>query len=162
MTSAISSVGGASSAGGASGASALSEDTKKKLKALGLDPTKYATEADAQLAIQETTSKQTAQKPAGADNFKTVEEEAQALASEMGLPVGNNDKIDDIMDGISAKIEELQSSAGSDPTKLSQLNDYNNKYTTISNELAQLQAAKNMTGATALGNYNKASLGLAA
>lgn len=161
---AVSSVGGASSAVGTSGASSskLSEDTKKKLRALGLDPTKYTSEAEAQAAIQEAMLKQASHKPKGADGFKAVEEEAKALAAEMGISTSNNDKIGDIMNAISAKISELQSSAGSDASKLAQVNDYSNKFAAISNELNQLKAANNMTGATALGNYNKAALGLTA
>ena len=165
MTTAVSSVSSSTPATSTPTAapSALSDDTKKKLQALGLDPTKYATEADAEQAIQDATAKQAAtKKPDGAGNFKTIEEEAQALASEMGIPVGQNDKMSDIMDAITAKIDDLQSSAGSDPTKLAQVNDYNSKFSSISSELAQLQASRSMTGATALGNYNKASQGLAA
>lgn len=161
---AVSSMGGASSASISSGASSskISEDTKKKLRALGLDPSRYTSEAEAQAAIQEAMSKQIAQKPNGADGFKQIEEEAKALAAQMGVSVGNNDKLDDIMSSISSKIDELKSSAGSDENKLAQVNDYSAKFSAISNELTQLQAAKNMTGATALGNYNKAALGLTA
>lgn len=161
---AVSSVSGAGSSSSSSGASSskLSEDTKKKLKALGLDPSQYTSEAEAQAAIQEAMAKQTGQKPNGADGFKQVEEEAKTLAAQMGISVGNNDKLNDIMDAISSKIGELQASAGSDESKLAQVTDYSNKFSAISSELAQLQAAHNMTGATALGNYNKAALGLAA
>lgn len=70
--------------------SKISEDTKKKLIALGLSPCNYANETDAKAAI-------------------------------------------------TAKELQKQQNA---------------------NELAQPQAAKSMAGATALGNYNKASLGL--
>lgn len=141
--------------------SKLSEDTKKKLKELGLDPSLYSSEAEAQTAIAAKKQQQIsgAKKPGGGD-FKQIEEEAQALAAQMGISVGSNDKINDIMGKISDKISELESSAGSDKTKLVQFNDFSNKYSAIANELAQLQASKNMTGATALGNYNKASLGL--
>lgn len=86
------SVSGANHSINTSGASSskLSEDTKKKLIALGLNPSDYTNETDAKAAI-------------------------------------------------TAKERQKQQGA---------------------NEVAQLQAAKNMTGATALGNYNKASLGL--
>lgn len=160
---AINSVGSASSTSIASGVSStkLSEDTKKKLKELGLDPSQYSSEAEAKAAIAAKEHQKTeGAKKAGGGDFKRIEEEAQSLAAEMGISAGSNDKISDIMDKISNKISELESGAGSDKTKLAQVNDFSNKYTTISNELAQLQAAKNMTGATALGNYNKASLGL--
>lgn len=160
---AVSSVSTANSASSTLGASSskLSEDTKKKLKELGLDPSQYSSEAEAQAAIASKKQQQIsgAKKPGGGD-FKRIEEEAQSLVAEMGISVGSNDKINDIMGKISDKISELESSAGTDKTKLAQVNDFSNKYSAIVNELAQLQAAKNMTGATALGNYNKASLGL--
>lgn len=159
---AVSSLGGASFAGSASGASSkISEDTKKKLLALGLNPADYKNETDAQAAIAaHQHQQQEGTKKAGGGDFKRIEEEAQALAAEMGVAVGQNAKINDIMDKISSKLSELESNSGSDSTKTAQINDFSNKFTTISNELAQLQASKNMTGATALGNYNKASLGL--
>lgn len=162
---AIGSVGGASSARSLSGASSskLSDDTKKQLIALGLDPTKYSNEADAKAAISDAKEKrgktEGAKKSGGSGDFKRIEEEAQALAAQMGISVDTN-KINDVMRKISDKVSELESSAGSDKTKLAQANDFSNKYSAIANELAQLQATKNMTGATALGNYNKASLGL--
>lgn len=140
----------------------LSEDTKKKLKELGLDPAQYSSEAEAQAAIAAKLHQQQGidKKHSGDNGFKRIEEEAQALAAQMGISVGSKDKIYDIMGKISDKISELESSAGSDKIKLAQVNDYSNRYRAIADELAQLQAAQNMTGATAMGNYNKASLGL--
>lgn len=157
---AISSSFSASSASGSS-TSQLSEDTKKKLQALGLDPTKYTSEAQAQAAIQEALARQTQQPPKPeAVNMDSIKTEVQELASSMGVTVGSNDKIDDILNNISLKITELQASAGTDSSKLADVNSYQTKYTTIENELSQLKASKSMTGANALANYNKAALGL--
>lgn len=141
-------------------ASALSEDTQKKLKALGLDPTKYTSETQAQTAILEAQSKQEGPKQSGAPGMSSIQTEIQDLASKMGLPVGNNDKMSDILGVISNKIDDLKAAAGTDVTKLSAVSDYQSQYTAISNELAQMEAAKKMTGASALANYNKAALGL--
>lgn len=166
MTDAISSVSSTSSASSASASSstAISDDTKKKLLALGLDPSKYTTESQAEEAITEAQAKQQPQQAqkSGSSSFATIKTEVQELASKMGLNVGTNDKTSDILSKISDEINELQSTAGSDPTKASQANAYQSQYTTISSELSQLEAARNMTGATALGNYNKAAQGLAA
>lgn len=150
------------SASSSSSATKLSQDTINKLKALGLDPSKYTSESQAQQAIKEAQEKQSPQKPSGSNNFSTVKTDVQDLASKMGLVFGSNDKVDDILDAISNKIDELKAGAGTDETKLSQVNDYSNQYSTLSNEIAQMEAAKNMTGATAMANYNKAALGLAA
>lgn len=158
----INSVNSASASSSSSSTSKLSEETKKKLQALGLDPTKYTSEAQAQTAITEAQNKQASNKPAAPSNFQTIKNEVQDLASKMGIIPGANDKINDIMANISDKITELQATAGTDSAKLAQVSDYNSQYTTISNELAQMEAAKNMTGASAMANYNKAALGLAA
>ena len=164
MTDAISSIGSNSVANTSSKSSstALSDDTKKKLQALGLDPSKYTTEAQAQAAItaaqaQQQSQQQGAQKPGGS-SFSSIKTEVQDLASKMGINVGNNDKTSDILNNISDKISELKSSAGTDPTKLSELNGYQSQYTSISSELSQLEASHNMTGATVLSDYNKATL----
>lgn len=159
---AISSASTGSASGSSASATQLSQDTINKLKALGLDPTKYTSELQAKQAIEEAQEKQAPQKPNSKDSFSTLKTEAQDLASQMGVIVGNSDKISDIMDKISTQIDELQSSAGTDETKLSQVNDYNTQYTALSSELSQLQASQNMTGAMALANYNKAAFGLAA
>ena len=146
-------------------AATLSDDTKKQLQALGLDPSKYTSEAAAQQAITQAQSQQQeqgAQKSGGSSSFASMKSEVQDLASKMGVEVGNNDKIDDILSNISSKIDSLQANAGTDPTKLSDVNGYQAQYSTISAELSQMQAARNMTGASALANYNKAALGLAA
>lgn len=150
-----------STTGASASSSVLSDDTKKKLQALGLDPSKYTSEAQAQQAIQDAQTKQESTRQSGnKGSFETIKTEVQELAGSMGISAGSNDKISDIMSSISDKISELQSSAGSDQTKLSQVNSYNSQYTSITNEIAQMEAAKSMTGATALANYNKIALGI--
>lgn len=162
--SSVSSSSSTSSSSSSSSSSALSQETIDKLKALGLDPSQYSSEAEAQQAITDAQQKQDAQKSggSGSSSLSTIKTEVEELASSMGISVGNSDKISDIMQNISDKISELQSSAGSDESKQTQVTGYNDQYTTISNELAQLEASRSMTGANALANYNKASLGLAA
>lgn len=160
--SSVSSIGSSSSSSTSSSTqSQLSEDTIKKLKELGLDPTQYKTEAQAQAAIS--SAQQATQKPQnGANSYDTIKTEVTDLASQMGVEVGNNDKLDDILDKISTQINVLQASAGDDTEKLADVNNYQSEYAQISSELSQLEAARNMKGASALANYNKAALGLAA
>lgn len=166
MTDAISSISSSSAASSnVSTAAKLSEDTKKKLEALGLDPAKYTSEAAAQAAIASAQQAQQAQQPQGQPqggntSMETIETNVKALAAKMGVNVGNNDKIDDIFDNISAKISELKASAGTDETKKSEVSGYEAEYATLSGEYAQASATQNMTGASALASYNKAALGL--
>lgn len=160
---AVSSVSTSSLSSTSSSSSALSDDTKKKLEALGLDPTKYTTEAQAQAAITAAQEKQAQQSQQGGSNsYESIKTEVNSLASTMGIEVGSNDKLEDILDKISTQITTLQASAGTDATKLADVNNYQAQYTTITSELSKIEAAKNMTGASALANYNKAALGLAA
>jgi len=149
-------------ASSSSSSTALTDATKKKLQDLGLDPSKYNTEALAQAAISQAQTQQQTQKPQKPSGSKddSIKTEVQDLASKIGVIAGNNDKITDILSKISDKISELQTSAGTDPAKLAEVNSYQSQYTTISSEIAQKEAAKNMTGATAVASYNKVSLGL--
>lgn len=148
----------------ASSSSALSQETINKLKALGLDPTKYSSEAQAQQAITEKTeqnnSSSSSSQKSGSSNFATIKTEVQDLASKMGIYVESNDKIDDILSKISDKISELEGTAGSDQAKEAEVNGYQNEYTIISAELSQLEASRSMAGASAMASYNKAALGL--
>lgn len=165
MSDAISSISSSSAAsvGGNSG-SKLSKKTKEKLIELGLDPTKYATEAQAQAAIAAALQAQQPQQAQGAqgdsNSMSTMEDSIKSLASKMGVSVGNNDKVDDILNGISSKITELMASAGTDESKKSEANAFQMEYDILSTEYSQAKAAQNMTGASAMASYNKASLGL--
>ncbi len=167
MSDAISSVSSSSVASSSSSTSKLSESTKKKLEALGLDPTKYTSEAAAQAAITSAQKAQQAQQTQAqgqpqddSSSIDTIETNVKSLAANMGLSVGNDDEIDDIFDNISNKISELQSAAGTDETKKAELSSFQSQYSALSSEYAQAMATKNMTGASALASYNKASLGL--
>lgn len=163
----VNSINSTNAANSSSSSSKLSEETQEKLKKLGLDPSKYNTEAQAQAAIaqmqaqlqQNGANKSAEHNKEGKDSIKN---EIQSLASKMGIAIGNSHNPKDILANISSKLEELKSAAGTDPTKLSQLNDYQTQYTLISNEIAKKEASHNMTGANALANYNKASIGFAA
>ena len=168
MTDAISSVSSnsaASSSSNSSSAAKISDETKKKLEALGLDPSKYTSEAAAQAAITEAQQAQQAQQAQAqpknsGTSMETIEDSVKNLASKMGVPVGNNDKVDDILGNLSDKISELKTSAGTDETKKTEATAYDNEYFTLNAEYTQATAAQNMTGATAVAVYNKAALGL--
>jgi hypothetical protein len=163
--SAISSSSVSSSGSSSSSTSSLSEETKQKLKALGLNPSSYTSEAAAKAAItaaqQQAQQSQKSQSSQGSSNsMETIETETKSLAATMGVIVGNSDTLDDIFSNISTKVSELQSSAGTDETKKSEAGSYASQYSTLYSQYSQATATQNMTGATALSNYNKASLGL--
>jgi hypothetical protein len=163
MTDAINAVNSSSQASSNDSSTAITDDTKKELQALGLDPSKYTTEAQAEQAITQAQSQQQqgAQK-SGGSNIGTIKTEVQGLASKMGVSIGTNDKMSDILSKISDKLGDLQSSAGNDPTKLSQFNSYQSQYTSISSELSQMEASRSKitNGLDQMADSNKKALGL--
>lgn len=168
MTGSISAIGNSSSGSisNNSGSTKLTEETKKKLQALGIDTSNIKTEAEGQAALKEAMAKQAAANhhhdPSKSMSEKTIEDQAKSLASQMGVSVGNNDTLDVILSNISNKIDELQSSAGNDQTKLADLNNYKAKFATLSDEFSQLTVSRSMINNSLQGmaNYNRASLGL--
>lgn len=164
MTSAISSISSVSvaSSSSASSSSALTEDTKKKLEALGIDTSNIKTETEGQQKLKEAQAAQASaqQKPQSNTSMEIVEDNAKSLASKIGAVVGNDDKIDDIFDKISTKISDLKASAGNDETKKSAAEAFDSEYNTLYSEYNRVLSSMKMTGATALGNYNKVALGI--
>lgn len=177
MTNAISSI-SSSAASSSSSTTTLSSDTKKKLQVLGLDSSKYKTEAQAQEAItqaqSQTSGTQTVKGGCASctncgkcgkgstTNISSIQTSAKDLASKMGVSVGTKDELPDILSKISDKISELESSAGSDSTKLSDVDSYKKQFQTLAGKFEKISASQNMTGASALASYNKAALGLSA
>lgn len=169
----INALSGASSSYSASSSQKLTEETKKKLEALGLDPSKYKTEAEGKAALVGAQTTQTAQAaqsmqvqgqqppppPASAQSIKA---EVEDLAAKVGVSIGSTDKPNDILTKISDKIAELKAAAGTDQTKLAEVQGYQGQYDTINAEITQMQASKSKISGTlnALANYNKAALGL--
>jgi hypothetical protein len=167
MTDAISSVSSSSVSSTSSNSSSSENSTLKKLKeqlqALGVDVSNITTVAQAQQKLSEVQNSQSgSKKPQGNSSMDTIITNVKSLASKIGVELSDNDKPDDMMDKISTKISELTASAGTDETKKSEASAYETEYKTLNDELNQAKSAMNMTGATALGNYNKAALGLAA
>lgn|SRR5574344_783714 len=165
MTDSISAVSANSvSKSSSSSSTALTDATKKKLEALGINTTDIKTESDGQEKLKEAQAAQNAQnaKPAQQAQSNTVETEAKDLASQMGVVVGNNDDLATILDSISAQISNVQASAGTDETKKSEADNYQIQYNTIYQEYQQQEASKSMlTGSLdGMAAYNKAALGL--
>lgn len=165
MTSSISAISGSLVGTSSSGSStALTDVTKKKLEALGIDTTNIKTESDGQAKLQEAQAAQAAAqhqgKHHGTNPMESIEDGAKSLAAQMDIAVGTKDDIGTVFSNISTKIEELQASAGDDQTKKSEVDGYQKQYDTLYREYSQAMAAKKMTGASALANYNKAALGL--
>lgn len=143
-------------------ATALTSATKAKLEALGIDTTNIKTEADGQsalIAAQQTQKKAHANK-SGNSSEQEIKTESKELASQVGVPVAEDDTTDTIISNVSEKISELQASAGDDEAKLAEVNQYQTQLETISSEYSQMQAshAQLSNSLEGLARYNKTSM----
>jgi len=168
--SSISSVSSASSASSTSSTS-LTDETKAKLKALGLDPSKYTSESQAEAAIATAQNSQNANSSAKSgkpqnSEFESIKSNAQSLASGVGVSVSKQDKVSDILSNVSAKLAEMQTEAGTDPKKLGDLEKFQASYNSISTSLSNLESKKQagqaqLTGSlSGLATYNQAFLNM--
>ncbi len=150
--------------GGAS--NALTEATKRKLEALGVDTSNILTESEGQLRLQEALAKlaiaeaQNLQYKCAGNPNVSIEDKAKDLATSIGIETGNQDKIEFILRKISEALMGVMIAAGKDESKLNKYEDYKNQYDDICSQYAQATASENMTGATAMGYYNKMLFGL--
>jgi len=145
----------------------LSAATKSKLEAMGIDTTNITTEVQGQTALKaaELKKEAAAQKAGGAQGNSSeasIKADAKSLASQVGASVADDDSIDDIMSKISSKIRELRASAGTDESKLAEIEGYQTQLDSISStysamQTSQAQLSSSMSG---LASYNKASLNL--
>ncbi len=173
MSDSISSISASSSASSSSSSSssALSETTKKKLEALGIDTSNIKTETEGQTKLKQAQAAQAAQQVAGqkmqqpqtGNSEDTIKSEAKSLASKMDVAVSTDDDISAILENISAKIDNLKASAGTDEAKKKEVNDFESQYSSISEEYTTLQSKQAMLSGSlsGLASYNKASLALA-
>lgn len=145
--SSISSSSATSSTSTSSSAKKLTEETKKKLQDLGVDTTSITTEAQGQIALLQ--ALQQAQNREQAHHSGEKNEEMQSLksaaislASQVGVSVSSTDKLPDILSNIANAINNIQSQAGTDQTKLEQAQGYQNQLDAINASLANMQAQK--------------------
>ena len=137
----------------------LSEATKAKLIALGIDPSTVSSEAEAQALISqvEAMSKTDKARPQtnGTQQTTSSEQElmqkARELAEKVGVSLSQNDTLDDMCKKISDKIEQLSAACANDTAKMqvlkdygAQLSDINSKYRTVQSTQEAIFAAMNM------------------
>lgn len=149
--------------------STLSESTKRKLQALGIDPTSVTSETQAQTLISAAQQRQQVQKTNNDDTSKNTcssETElisrAKSLASKMGISVSSNSTLEEMLTSISSKISSLSSQTNGDHNKIqelkqfqSELSSIQSEYSTVSQNENSMYTAMNMTA-----NMNKYALGL--
>lgn len=146
--------------------SRLSEETIRKLRRLGIEPSTVTSEAQAQALITKLEQKlEQVHKTANSNNAQQATSseaemiaKAKALAAQVGVSVSSSESLSDIFSKISKKLESI--TKGGDSLKevkgyKSELSSLENEYSTIQQSQNSMYSAMNYTA-----NMNKYILGL--
>lgn len=161
----VSSLGGFS----ISGQSHLSEATKIKLQALGIDPTSVTSETQAQVLISNAQACQQVQKTTNEDNSKnTCSSEcnlifrAKSLASKMGVRVSNDESLSEILCCLSSKFNTINNQSNGDSTNIRELQKFQSELSSIQSEYSVVKQNQNSMyiAMNLSANMNKFMLGI--
>ena len=146
--------------------SRLSEETIRKLRRLGIEPSTVTSEAQAQALITKLEQKlEQVHKTANSSNAQQATSseaemiaKAKALAAQVGVSVSSSESLSDIFSKISKKLESI--AKGGDSLKevkgyKSELSSLEDEYSTIQQSQNSMYSAMNYTA-----NMNKYILGL--
>lgn len=146
--------------------SRLSEETIRKLRRLGIEPSTVTSEAQAQALITKLEQKlEQVHKTANSNNAQQATSseaemiaKAKALAAQVGVSVSSSESLSDIFSKISKKLESI--TKGGDSLKevkgyKSELSYLEDEYSTIQQSQNSMYSAMNYTA-----NMNKYILGL--
>lgn len=141
----------------------LSEETKRKLRELGVEPSTVANEFQAQQLIKILEQKlEQVHKSASFGNARkatTGEAEliakAKALANQVGISVSSTDSLSDIFSKIKAKINIMEAQGQDIKACKSELSALEDKYSTVQQNQSSMLSAMNYTA-----SLNKYMLGL--
>lgn len=141
----------------------LSEETKRKLRELGVEPSTVANEFQAQQLIKTLEQKlEQVHKSASFGNARkatSVEAEliakAKALANQVGISVSSTDSLSDIFSKIKAKINTMEAQGQDIKAYKSELSALEDKYSTVQQNQSSMLSAMNYTA-----SLNKYMLGL--
>lgn len=141
----------------------LSEETKRKLRELGVEPSTVANEFQAQQLIKTLEQKlEQVHKSASLGNARkatTGEAEliakAKASANQVGISVSSTDSLSDIFSKIKAKINTMEAQGQDIKACKSELSALEDKYSTVQQNQSSMLSAMNYTA-----SLNKYMLGL--
>lgn len=125
----------------------LSDETKRKLESLGIDPSTVTSESQAQILIAAAVQKvsQTTNESSSQMTCTTSETEliarAKTLASKINISTSGSDSLENLIDKITSKLESLSAQIEGNDT--SKINDYENELTSIKNEYSQISESQN-------------------
>ena len=139
----------------------LTEATKAKLIALGVDITGIVTESEGQMKLKEAQFERVSGK--SEQNQKTAEndsvlQQARKLAHSLNISYSDRDTVNDLISKISTKINELKAAAGDDSHKNENVKYYQARLDELEKSyLSQLELSASMS---LMSNMNKAFHGL--
>lgn len=141
----------------------LSEETKRKLRELGVEPSTVANEFQAQQLIKTLEQKlEQVHKSASFGNARKATSgeaeliaKAKALANQVGISVSSTDSLSDIFSKIKAKINTMEAQGQDIKDYKSELSALEDKYSTVQQNQSSMLSAMNYTA-----SLNKYMLGL--
>lgn len=141
----------------------LSEETKRKLRELGVEPSTVANEFQAQQLIKILEQKlEQVHKSASFGNARKATSgeaeliaKAKALANQVGISVSSTDSLSDIFSKIKAKINTMEAQGQDIKAYKSELSALEDKYSTVQQNQSSMLSAMNYTA-----SLNKYMLGL--
>ena len=141
----------------------LSEETKRKLRELGVEPSTVANEFQAQQLIKTLEQKlEQVHKSASFGNARKATSgeaeliaKAKALANQVGISVSSTDSLSDIFSKIKAKINTREAQGQDIKACKSELSALEDKYSTVQQNQSSMLSAMNYTA-----SLNKYMLGL--
>lgn len=158
MTNSINSIsiaGAASTASSSSAAQKLTDETKNKLQALGVDTTNITTETQGQIALlqaQQAKGEKSGHGGAGKEEMQSLKAEATSLAEKLGVSVTSDEKLSEIMDAIGPALDAKISAAGNDEAKIAETQSLQDEFAAISSTLSDMQAQKQAAHAQITGS----------
>ena len=141
----------------------LSEETKRKLRELGVEPSTVANEFQSQQLIKTLEQKlEQVHKSASFGNARKATSgeaeliaKAKALANQVGISVSSTDSLSDIFSKIKAKINTMEAQGQDIKACKSELSVLEDKYSTVQQNQSSMLSAMNYTA-----SLNKYMLGL--
>lgn len=146
-------------------ANALTDDTRRKLELLGINTKNITTETEGQAILTAALAKLAAEAAQNlmsqaSDPTVSIEDKIKTLATDIAVKTRNMDRTEFILRKISESLSAVQMSAGKDEPKVDKSTDFKSQLEDQEKHYQIATASENMTGATAMGYYNKMRLGL--
>lgn len=157
MTTQVGSVGTTSSTASTASASStsssssqkLTDETKQKLQALGVDTTSITTEMQGQIALLQAQQQQQilqahceGKSGNGKAEMDSIKSQAVSLAEKLGINVLKDEKLSDIMAVIGPALDAKVLQAGNDKTKLAEVQALQSEYNSLSSSLSKMEAQR--------------------